>query len=113
MHETTSDANTPRKHGRSPVTLYVIAVVCLMLVMALVDVAALLTNAVAGENCAQSCPADPTARDDHLVLWAKLSGVAALVSMFLTASLPSRFRWPVGLLFLGGAFVLQAVALTS
>ncbi|MGW9208518.1 hypothetical protein ACWGR4_16230 [Embleya sp. NPDC055664] len=112
MHETTN-ANAPRKPGRSAVSLYVIAVVCAMVVMALVDVAALLSNALGGENCGQSCPADPTARDDHLVLWAKPSGVVALVSMFLTASLPPRYRWPVGLLFLGGAFVLQAVALTS
>lgn len=111
MHETT-DTNSARKPGRSPVTFYVIAVVCAMLVMALVDVATLLTNAVDSENCAQSCPTDPTARDDHLVLWAKLSGVAALISMFLTASLSPRYRWPVGLLFLGGAFVLQALALT-
>ncbi|WP_439676301.1 hypothetical protein [Embleya sp. MST-111070] len=112
MHETT-DANAPRTSGRSAVTLYVIGVVCAMVVMALVDVAALLTNAVDSDTCAQSCAADPTARDDRLVLWAKLSGVVALVGMFLTASLPTRFRWPVGLLFLGGAFVLQAVALTS
>ncbi|MGW1997679.1 hypothetical protein [Embleya sp. NPDC001921] len=110
MPETTDAANKP---GRSPITLFVIAVVCAMLVMALIDMAALLTITADGEACAGRCSFDPVERSDRLVLWARLSGVAALVSMFLTAGLPPRIRWYVGLSVLGAGFVLQAVALTS
>lgn len=110
MPETTDAASKP---GRSPITLFVIAVVCAILVMAVVDIAALLTITGDGETCAQPCSSDPVERSDRLVLWARLSGVAALVSMFLTASLPPRIRWHVGLSVLGVGFVLQAVALTS
>ncbi|MFI6584875.1 hypothetical protein [Embleya sp. NPDC050493] len=110
MSQATSEDH---KAGRGPIVAFVVLVVAAILTMAVVDAFVLLTLAVDADTCDHSCPTDTTARSDHLVLMAKLSGAAALLSLFLTATLPRHIRWRVGLPVLAIGVVLQSVALVG
>ncbi|MYS84514.1 hypothetical protein [Embleya scabrispora] len=101
------------KTGHGPIVTFVALVVAAILAMAVVDAFVLLTLAADGDTCAPSCSADTTAAGNRLVLLAKLSGLAALLSLFLTVTLPRRIRWQVGLPVLGIGVILQAVALVG
>ncbi|MET7298623.1 hypothetical protein [Embleya sp. NPDC005575] len=99
--------------GRGPIVAFVALVVAAILAMAVVDAFVVLTLAVDADTCESACPTDTVARSDHLILLAKLSGAAALLSLFLTVALPHRIRWRVGLPVLTIGVILQAVALAG